>query len=269
MPNPWTDMTCTDGRAMDERKESGPVRHQVALKRELIWRMIEPRLPKDATTAVLDLGGGTGVWAIRVAQAGHPVILTDISPGLLARARDKVAAADLAGLVRIEEADICDLSRYPEDAFPLVLALGDPLSYCADADHALCEIHRVTAPGGILIGDVENRYRAALSTRRASTWEGAKRILGEGIAHWPEPDNPAPIREFAPAELRETLEKSGWRVEGMWPADLLESLISEGILREALQDEACFREALSLEASLRDEPSLLGSGSELQFVAVK
>jgi SAM-dependent methyltransferase len=269
MPNPWKDMTCADGLAMDERKERGPVARQVALKRELLWRMIEPRLPNDHATPILDLGGGTGVWAIRIAQAGHPVILTDISPGLLTRAREKVAAAGLAHLVRVEEADVCDLARYPTGAFPLVLALGDPLSYCADAARALREIHRVTAPNGVLIGDVECRYRAALSTRRATTWDDAKRILAEGTAHWPEPSNPAPIREFAPAELRETLEDSGWRVEGTWPSDLLESVVSEGILREALQSDSGFRDALALEACLRDVPSLMGSGSELQFVAAR
>ena len=269
MTNPWQIMTAQDGQAMDDRKENGPARFQVALKRELIWRSIRPRLPKDRSVAILDLGGGTGVWAIRLAQEGPRVLLTDISQGLLARAREKVEAAGLGLLVQIEEADICDLSRHPEASFPLVLALGDPLSYCDDAAKALREVRRVTAPASILIGEVESRYRAALSRRRAATWGDAKRILGQGIASWPEPENPAAIREFSPSELEALLKESGWQPEHLYPSDLLASLVAEPILQEALRSPAHFAQALALEEFLRADAALLGSGMEIQFVAVK
>ena len=269
MTNPWQIMTPQDGQAMDDRKEKGPVRFQVALKRELLWRLIRPHLPKDRSVAVLDLGGGTGVWAIRLAQEGCRVLLTDISPGLLARAREKVQAAGLSQLVRIEEVEICDLSRYPESSFSLVLALGDPLSYCDDAAKALREVRRVTAPGGVLIGDVENRYRAALTQRRAATWADAKRILNEGIALWPEPENPAPIRQFSPSEIAALLKETGWQPEHLFPSDLLASLVAESILQEALRLPEHFAEALDIEERLRADPALLGSGSEIQFVAGK
>jgi ubiquinone/menaquinone biosynthesis C-methylase UbiE len=254
---------------MDDRKEKGPVRFQVALKRDLIWRLIQPYLPKNRSTSILDLGGGTGVWAIRLAQEGCRVLLTDISPGLLARAREKVEAAGLGLLVQLEEADVCDLSRYPEGAFPLVLALGDPLSYCDDAAKALREVRRVTAHGGVLIGEVENRYRAALSRRRAATWADAKRILGQGIANWPEPENPAAIREFSPSEIEALLKESGWQPEHLYPSDLLASLVAEPILQEALRSPEHFAQASALEECLRAEAALLGSGMEIQFVAVK
>jgi SAM-dependent methyltransferase len=262
-------MTKQDGQAMDDRKEKGPARFQVALKRELIWRLIQPHLPKDRATPVLDLGGGTGVWAIRLAQEGFSVILSDISPGLLARAREKIQAAGLSRLVQIEEADICNLSRHAEARLPLVLALGDPLSYCDDATKALREIRRVTTPGGFLIGEVEKRYRGALSPRRAATWPDARRILEEGIARWPEPENPAPIREFSPSEIEELLKQSGWQLERLYPADLLASLVAEPILQDALSAPEHFAEALTLEERLRADPALLGSGSEIQFVAIR
>lgn len=269
MTNPWQTMTRHDGQAMDERKEKGPVRFQVALNRELIWRLIKPHLPKVRSVPVLDLGGGTGVWAIRLAQQGYRVLLTDISPGLLARAQEKVQAAGLAHLVQIEEADICDLSRYPETSFPLVLALGDPVSYCDDAGKGLREIGRVTASGSVLIGDVESRYRTALTKRRAATWEDAKRILNEGVAHWPEPENPAPIREFSPSEIEALLKESGWQLEHLYPSDLLASLVAESVLQDALRSPEHFAEALTLEERLRTEPALLGSGIEIQFAVVK
>lgn len=269
MTNPWQAMTQQDGRTMDDRKDKGQVRLQVALKRELIWRMIRPHLPKDRRTQILDLGGGTGVWTLRLAREGYRVLLTDISPGLLAQAREKVAEAGIMRLVDFAEVDICDLSRYAESSFPLVLALGDPLSYCDDAAKALLEIRRITQSGGILVADGENRYRAALSARRAADWTDAKRVLEQGIARWPEPQNSAMVREFSPSELERMLKETGWQVDRLYPSDLLAALMAEPILQEGLRSQEGFAEALLLEERLRADPALLALGDEIQFVAVK
>ncbi len=123
--NLWATETPEDARAYDARKDSGRFRFSVAVKRAVLWRLIEPRLPSpDRETPILDLGGGTGVWAIRLAEAGHRVTMLDIAPGYLARAREKIAAAGLTDLIAVEQGDICDLSRYAADAYPVVLALA-------------------------------------------------------------------------------------------------------------------------------------------------
>ena len=249
---------------MDERKERGP-----QVSRELLWETIQQYLPDDQSAPILDLGGGTGIWALRIAREGYRVVLVDISPGLLACAREKIEAAGLSKLITIAQADICDLSKFAQASFPLVLALGDPLSYCADAERALLEMHRVAADRACLIGDVENRYRAALSERRAQSWQDAKRILLEGVAHWPDPENPAPVRQFTPAEIADLLQRTGWSIISMRPSALLGSIISGKILREPCATEAGTNELIEMERKLREEPSLLGSGQEIQFVAQK
>ena len=269
MQNPWKDMTIEDGRAMDQRKEQGSYRFSTQVIREALWNIIQEYLPKDRSSPILDLGGGTGIWALRIAAEGYPVVLTDISPGLLDRAREKIQVANLGEKIRIQQADMCDLSAFGDCGHVLVLALGDPLSYCDDADQALREIHRVTAEDGILIGDVENRYRAALSTRRATCWKDAKKILLEGWAHWPEQDNPAPIRQFTPSEIKQLLVATDWTVIDMHPGRVLWSLVSEQILQEATESDETLGEMVDLEQQLREDPALLGCGTEIQFVARK
>jgi len=249
---------------MDERKERAP-----QINRALLWETIERHLPDDQSAPILDLGGGTGVWALRLARGGYRVVLVDISPGLLACAREKIEAAGLSELITITQADICDLGELDQASFPLVLALGDPLSYCSDAEEALRQIRRVAAERGYLIADVENRYRAALSARRASNWEDAKRILLEGIAHWPDPENPAPIREFTPAEIDELLGKTGWSVISLRPSSLVASSVSDKILRDVCATEAGMKDVIALEQQLREDDALLGCGAEIPFVAQK
>ena len=269
MQNPWEAMTIEDGRAMDKRKEEGRYRFRTEVTREMLWRTIAKHLPEDRNTAVLDLGGGTGFWALRLAEEGHRVVLADISRGLLACAREKIEAAGVSERVRIVETDMCDLRGFDEGSFEVVLVLGGSLSYCGDAAGALGEIHRVTAEEGVVIGDVENRYRTGLFERRARSWEEARRILVEGEARWPDEADGAAIRAFAPAELEALLKETGWDVACMYPSDAVASCVREEIFEEAVQAERGLAEVLALEARLREEGSLLGAGADVQFVARK
>lgn len=269
MPNPWELMTNEEGRAMDERKDGGPGRHRTAVCRETMWRIIQRHLPEDPSSPILDLAGGTGVWAIRLAREGHRVILSDISPGLLDRARDRIQSEGLADRVQIEQADMCDLSHHEAEAFPLVLALGDPLSYCSDAARALREACRVTRRHGVLIGDVENRYRCMPTGRRGSTWQDAKRVLIDGVARWPDSDNPYPIREFTPQELRDLLDQTGWSAPEMYPSHALASAIGDHAFEEIVASENGLAEAVDMEERLARDSSLLGCGPDIQFVVRK
>jgi SAM-dependent methyltransferase len=64
-------------------------------------------------TRVLDIGGGPGRYSLWLAERGHRVVLADLSPELLAIARDKVAASAAGALVEeMVEADACDLGRW-------------------------------------------------------------------------------------------------------------------------------------------------------------
>ncbi len=47
-------------------------------------------VPEDRDGVILDAGGGTGFWAIQLAEMGYRVVLTDISPGMLDKARARV-----------------------------------------------------------------------------------------------------------------------------------------------------------------------------------
>jgi ubiquinone/menaquinone biosynthesis C-methylase UbiE len=60
---------------------------------------------------ILELAAGTGRVTVPLAEAGHRVTAVDIDPAMLARARDRVAAAPKAADDRIElvEADLLGL----------------------------------------------------------------------------------------------------------------------------------------------------------------
>jgi SAM-dependent methyltransferase len=94
---------------------------------------------------VLDAGCGAGVYTRQLVELGAIVTAFDISPVQLELCR--VAAPGAAEHV---EGSIIDLSRFEDDRFDVVLALGGALSYCFEqTPTALDELARVVRPGGM------------------------------------------------------------------------------------------------------------------------
>lgn len=103
-------------------------------------------------SAILDIGGGPGRYAIWLAGQGHTVTLADLSGELLEIARTKINEAGLTEKFSdIVEADATDLSRWPDASFNAVLSLGPfyHLPDASDREKAASEIVRVLKPGGL------------------------------------------------------------------------------------------------------------------------
>ena len=98
--------------------------------------------------AVLDVGCGTGVLTLALAERGFEVVAVDHSPEMLAIARRKAAEAGLSPRIRFEEGDVTRL-RFADDSFAGATAQG-VLHHLADPAASLDEIKRVVRPGGFV-----------------------------------------------------------------------------------------------------------------------
>lgn len=103
--------------------------------------------PIHEGTPVLDVGCGTGNVAISAARAGAEVTGLDVTPDLLATAREN---AKMAGFEDIQwrEADAADLP-FADDRFEVTLSnLGH--MYATPPDSVTAELARVTEAGGTI-----------------------------------------------------------------------------------------------------------------------
>jgi ubiquinone/menaquinone biosynthesis C-methylase UbiE len=91
----------------------------------------------------LDAACGTGRHTAYLASLGHKVIGVDTSPGMLARAREKVPE------VEFYEADLYDVPLADDSVDAVVCAIA--LSHVADLGQALAELVRVLRPNGHLV----------------------------------------------------------------------------------------------------------------------
>jgi len=99
-----------------------------------------------AHSRVLDVGCGVATTAVEIARRhGAQVTAVDIAPLMLDRARVNVAAAGLAGLVTVEEGDICALT-FADSSFDVVIA--EAVTMFVDRSRAAAELARVCASGG-------------------------------------------------------------------------------------------------------------------------
>lgn len=240
-------------------------------------RLLAAHLPPAGR--VLDLGGGPGRYTIWLAQRGYTVTLADLSPNLLAIAREQIAQAEVEDRVEaIVEADACDLSRWDDGTFAAVLCLGPfyHLPEPADRARAAGELARVIQPGGIAAVALMPRLSFlrrsfAFTDERPHLLdpEFMTRLLDQGVFHNDIPGRLTSSSGVDPGEVGPFFAQFG-----------LESLVlasSEGIsvgIAEALADmEATtpelYERALDLIAQTASDPSILGMASHLLYIGRK
>ena len=114
----------------------------------------------------LDAACGTGLHAIALAQLGVTVTAADLSPEMLAQARENSAAA--GGQIHWVEAAMEKLEPAVAGPFDLILCLGNSLPHLLD-DQALAAaftgFRHLLAPGGHLLLQIIN-YEPVLAAQR-------------------------------------------------------------------------------------------------------
>ncbi|HEU4675471.1 MAG TPA: class I SAM-dependent methyltransferase [Motilibacteraceae bacterium] len=113
--------------------------------------LLLPLVPPASRVA--DLGAGTGSLSVLLAEAGHRVTGLDLAPRMVAAARAKAAAAQVAATFAVGDAGVPPL---PEVSVDVVL-VRHVLWALPDPDDAVRRWVRLLAPGGRLVL-VEGRW---------------------------------------------------------------------------------------------------------------
>ena len=121
-------------------------------------------LARRAGGRVLEAMCGSGRLLLPLARDGARVVGVDSSAAMLALARERIAAAKLAGRVTLHESDV--RLGLPAGRFGLaIVALNSFMHLTSAADQlaALGHLHAALAPGGLLALDVFNPHARSLA----------------------------------------------------------------------------------------------------------
>ena len=108
---------------------------------------IERFLPEGRSLNILDVGTGTGFFAVLLAQQGHRVEGIDLTPAMLEEARTLAKQRNLD--ITFREMDAQNLA-YPDGTFDVVISRN--LTWTLpDPERAYASWFRVLKPGGVLL----------------------------------------------------------------------------------------------------------------------
>jgi SAM-dependent methyltransferase len=140
----------------------------IAWQAEAIDRLIGERLG-PGPKRILDATCGIGTQALGLAQLGHKVQGSDLSPVEIARARREAEGLGLTIPFRV--ADIRVLSGYYSGPFDVICTLDNALPHLegeAELNAALVEIAGLLAPGGMFLASLRD-YDSLMVERPRAT----------------------------------------------------------------------------------------------------
>jgi ubiquinone/menaquinone biosynthesis C-methylase UbiE len=229
------------------------------------WDHLKAHLPADPARPVLDLGCGTGKWALKLLKSGYSVTCVDISGAMLERARRKLAAAAPTGRVRFVQANLCDLSELPASEFSLALALGEPIGCTDSPPAALKQIRRRLIDGGVLVATFDNRWAVIDYYLERGRADELEEFLVTGRTHWLTRDREEqfPIHTYSPGQVVKLLERAGFEV-----VDLIgKTVLPMRHHRELLADSQTRRSWMKIEKRLWRDAAAIGRAAHIQVVA--
>jgi S-adenosylmethionine-dependent methyltransferase len=149
------------------------------LRSELAWKNLSQFLPERSFSGrALDLGGGTGIHGVRLANMGWQVVLLDSSEEMLALAKREAEAAGVTDRITFHQADAGQLTEaFEPRSFDFVVC-HNVLEYVDDPATIVQNISRVMKKDALTSVLVRNRAGEVLKAAiKSEDWQLAKANL--------------------------------------------------------------------------------------------
>jgi ubiquinone/menaquinone biosynthesis C-methylase UbiE len=231
----------------------------------VVWEALERALDQPGAfygqrARVIDVGGGTGGFAVHLAELGHRVTVVDPSPDALAalarRARE--VGVEVTGV----QGDLSDLPTLVDDDSDVVLCHG-VLEVVEDPVAAMATIHSVLRPGGILSLLVAQRHAAVVARAMAGHFPQALALLTDSSGA---DASPRTGHRFTSDEAVALLTGAGFEVVSTHGVRVFADLVPGTLLD---LEPGATAALVELERAVSERPEYLPLATQLHLLATR
>ncbi|MCR3718525.1 MULTISPECIES: class I SAM-dependent methyltransferase [Prauserella salsuginis group] len=237
-----------------------------AVRRVLVDELAQARERRSGRPRVIDVGGGTGGWAVPLAGQGCDVTVVEPNPDAVATLRRRAREVGADERITVVADDVDGLAhRVPEGSADLVLAHG-LLEVVDDPAAAVRAFAAVTAPGGAVSVLVANRHAAVLHRALAGRLSEATALLTapDGVLSG---DSETVLRRFDTSGLEMLLGGAGLAVALMQGDGVVADVVHQLDAGDDGADAAREREITEFEDLAAVTPPLRDIASRLHVLA--
>jgi SAM-dependent methyltransferase len=234
-----------------------------------VWKSLSSALDSLVVTsgrpelAVADVGGGTGGFAVPIAELGHRVTVVDPSPNALATLERRAKDAGVADRVDARQGEAANLADIVGSEQVDVVVCHGVLEIADDPEAAAAGLHTALRPGGLASVLVAQRHAAVLARAVAGHLADALQVLRSPAGNWANGD-PLP-RRFDQASITALLVGAGFAIESIHGVRVFTDLVPG----ETIDEPSRSRELLELEIAAGEEPALRAIAGQLHLLAVR
>jgi SAM-dependent methyltransferase len=232
-----------------------PTERRASVRTAVVWDACRALLDGGEVQTVIDIGGGTGGFAVRVAELGHRVTVIDPSPDALAALARRAEERGVADRVVGQQGELASVPDLVEAGSADLVLCHDVLGLVDDAAEALRTIHAVLRPGGSLSLLVGQRHAAVLAKAMAGHFAEAARVLG---------GESAGERRFTAEELADLLATTGFTVAETHAVRVFADLVPSSLLD---LEPGAVAGLLDLERAVASRPEYLALAAAIHTVS--
>ena len=213
---------------------------------------------------IVDLGGGTGGFAVPLAAEGHRLTVVDPSPDALASLERRAREEGVEDRVRGVQGDAADLARLAAEGSADAMLCHGVLEVVDDPQEALEAMAAVLRAGGVFSLLVAQRNAVVLARALAGHLSDAHDALLDPDGRWGASD-PMP-RRFDETAVSELLETAGLAVHTVHGVRTFSDLVPSAFV----DAEPGAAEALAdLERTASQHPAFRAIATQLHVIATR
>lgn len=242
-----------------ERPSQRPSQRRSSARTAVVWRVLRDLLVERGAEGarVLDVGGGTGGFAVRLAALGADVVVVDPSPDALAALGRRAAEESVSARVHGVQGDLAGLADLVEPGSVDLVVCHGVLDVVDDPGAAWVALADVLPAGGLLSLVAGQHHAAVVARAMAGHLQQARDLLESP---------PAPPRRFTAAELRADGEAAGFRVRSLHAVRVFADLVPSALLDA---EPGAADALLALEEAVAERPEYLPLAQQIHMVATR